>query len=53
MGSQDGIHFSRVTSLHGKAWKMYRLIIISRLKPNERISWVDVDFATRFTGRIR
>lgn len=53
MGSQDGIHFSRVTSLHGKAWKMYRLIIISKLKPNERISWVDVDFATRFTGRIR
>lgn len=53
LGSQDGKHFQRLGSLRGKSWKLFRLIILSKFIPTERISWVDIDYETRFTNKLR
>lgn len=52
-GSQDGNTFHRLTSLRGKSWKLFRIIILATLKPTERISWIDVDYESRFNNRLR
>lgn len=53
LGSNDGITFTRLTSLRGKPWKMYRIIILFKLRPYERISWIDIDYETRHTNKLR
>lgn len=53
LGSQDGINFARLGSLRGKSWKMFRIVILARLRPHERISWIDIDYETRFTNKLR
>lgn len=53
LGSQDGIHFHQLGSLRGKSWKLFRIVILSKLLPTERISWIDVDYETRFTNKLR
>ena len=53
LGSQDGIRFHQLGSLRGKSWKLFRIIILSKLLPTERISWIDVDYETRFTNKLR
>lgn len=53
LGSQDGIHFHQLGSLRGKSWKLFRIIVLSKLRPTERISWIDVDYETRFTNKLR
>ena len=52
-GSQDGFNFYRLGSLRGKSWKLFRLIILSYLRPTERISYIDIDYETRFTNKLR
>lgn len=52
-GSQDGIHFHRLKSLRGKSWKLFRVIVLSSLTPTERLSWIDIDYETRFTNKLR
>ena len=52
-GSHDGINFYTVNTLRGKSWKLFRLIILANLSPTERISWVDVEYETRFTNKLR
>ena len=52
-GSDDGRTFYNLTSLRGKSWKMFRLFILADLEPTERISWVDVEYDTRFKNRLR
>lgn len=53
LGSHDGINFFTLSTLRGKSWKMFRIIILANLKPTERISWIDVEYETRLTNRIR
>ena len=53
LGSQDGIRFHQLGSLRGKSWKLFRIVILSKLLPTERISWIDVDYETRFTNKLR
>lgn len=53
LGSNDGVTFSAISTLRGKAWKMFRIIILADLQPTERISWIDVQYETRFTNRLR
>lgn len=53
LGSNDGFNFYVLNSLRGKSWKLFRLIILADLEPTERISWVDVQYETRFTNRLR
>lgn len=52
-GSQDGINFYTISTLRGKSWKMFRIILLADLALHERISWVDVMYETRFTNRLR
>ena len=52
-GSQDGINFYTISTLRGKAWKMFRMIILVDLDTHERISWVDIMYDTKFTNRLR
>ena len=52
-GSNDGINFSTISTLRGKSWKLFRIIILSNLYPTERISWIDVQYETRFVNRLR
>lgn len=53
LGSHDGINFFTLSTLRGKSWKMFRIIILANLKPTERISWIDVEHETRLTNRLR
>lgn len=53
LGSNDGINFYTISTLRGKAWKQFRLIILSKLSQHERISWVDIAYETKFTNRLR
>ena len=52
-GSDDGRTFYTLSSMRGKSWKMFRLFILADLEPTERISWVDVEYETRFKNRLR
>lgn len=52
-GSQDGINFYTISTLRGKAWKMFRIILLADLALHERISWVDVMYESRFNNRLR
>ena len=53
LGSNDGFNFHVLNALRGKSWKLFRLIILADLQPTERISWIDVQYETRFTNRLR
>lgn len=52
-GSNDGINYYVLHSLRGRSWKNYRIIVASRLKPTERISYVEIDYEMRKTNKIR
>lgn len=51
--SMDGINWGRVTSLRSASYKLFRMIILCDLEKDERISWVDVDYETRFNNKLR
>lgn len=53
LGSFDGIHWKQLQSLHGGSYKMFSLVLLTNLSPGERISWVDIDYETRFTNKLR
>lgn len=53
LGSFDGINWKLLYSLRGGSYKMFRLVILSKLSPTERISWVDIDYESRFTTKLR
>ena len=53
LGSNDGINFATVSSLRGRAWKLFRMVILADLAPTERISWVDIMYDTKFTNKLR
>ena len=53
LGSFDDIHWQRLHSLRGGSYKSFRMIIVFNLSPTERISWVDIDYESRFTNKLR
>lgn len=53
LGSNDGINFYTISTLRGKSWKLFRMVILANLDKNDRISWVDVQFETRFKNKLR
>lgn len=53
LGSMDNIHWGVLPSLHGGSYKWYRLVILTDMSPTERVSWVDIDYDTRFQNRLR
>ena len=53
LGSMDGHSWKRLSSLRGGSYKLFRLVMLTNLTPTERISWIDVDYETRLTDRLR
>lgn len=53
LGSNDGINFATLSTLRGRSWKLFRIIILADLAPTERISWIDVQYETKFTNKLR
>lgn len=53
MGSNDGITFVTLSTLRGRSWKLFRMVILADLAPTERISWVDIMYDTKFTNKLR
>jgi len=53
LGSFDNISWNWVKTLHGGSYKFYRMIILANLMAMERITWIDVEYDSRFTNRLR
>ena len=53
LGSLDGHAWKHLTSLRGGSYRMFRMVILTNLMPKERITWIDVDYESRFTNRLR
>lgn len=53
LGSNDGVNFYTLSTLRGKSWKLFRMILLADLAPTDRISWVDIMYETKFTNRLR
>lgn len=53
LGSNDGMNFYTLSTLRGRSWKLFRIIILADLAPTERISWIDVQYETTFTNKLR
>ena len=53
LGSMDGLNWGVLPSLRGGSYKWYRLVILASLSPTERISWIDIDYESRFTNKLR
>ena len=53
LGSFDGHTWKVLTSLRGGSYKLFRMIILTNLSPTERISWIDIDYESRFATKLR
>ena len=53
LGSMDGLTWKQLTSLRGGSYKFFRILLLSNLTPGERVSWVDIDYDSRFTNKLR
>lgn len=52
-GSNDGATYKTVHSLRGPSWKWYRVVLLTNLAKDERISYLEMDYEPRFTDKIR
>lgn len=53
LGSNDGFNFAVINTLRGRSWKLFRVIVLADLEPTDRISWIDIQYETRFTNKLR
>ena len=53
LGSVDGREYHLIHSFRGPSWKYFKLVIVSQLRPTERISYAEIDYDVKFTDRIR
>lgn len=52
-GSRDGKDFGRINTLRGMSYQYFIFVIYTYLMPNERYSYLSVDFDTRMTNKLR
>ena len=52
-GSRDGVKYGRVNTLRGMGYQYFIFVVYTYLKPNERYSYMSVDFETRLTNKLR
>lgn len=52
-GSRDGTNYKAVRSLKGSSYKFYRLALLARLLPTERINRTTVEFDEKFNNKLR
>jgi hypothetical protein len=53
LGSVDGREYRIIHSFRGPSWKSFKLVVVSMLRPTERISYVEIDYDVKFNDRIR
>ena len=53
LGSYDGQSWSILNSLRTGSYKLFRIILLTKLTPVERISWIDVDYESRYATKLR
>lgn len=52
-GSRDGVSYGRINTLRGMSYQYFIFAIYIYMKPNERYSYLSVDFETRLTNKLR
>lgn len=52
-GSRDGVKYGRINTLRGMSYQYFIFVVYTYLKPNERYSYLTVDFETRLTNKLR
>jgi hypothetical protein len=52
-GSRDGVKYGRINTLRGMSYQYFIFVVYTYLKPNERYSYMTVDFETRLTNKLR
>lgn len=52
-GSRDGVKYGRINTLRGMSYQYFIFVIYTYLKPNERYSYMSVDFEPRLTNKLR
>lgn len=52
-GSRDGVRYGRINTLRGMSYQYFIFVIYTYLKPNERYSYLSVDFEPRLTNKLR
>ncbi len=53
LASMDGHHWGVLPSLRGGSYKLFRMVLFCDLEAYERISYIDIEYETRFTNRLR
>lgn len=51
--SNDWVNWVTISTLRGRAWKLFRIFVLADLEPTDRISWIDVQYETKFTNKLR
>lgn len=52
-GSRDGMKYGRINTLRGMSYQYFIFAIYTYMKPNERYSYLSVDFETRLSNKLR
>lgn len=52
-GSRDGMKYGMVNTLRGMSYRYFIFVVYTYLKPNERYSYMSVDFEERLTNKLR
>lgn len=52
-GSNDGQNYTVIHSLRGPSWKWFRIVLVTMLDKDERISYVELGYSPKFTDKIR
>lgn len=52
-GSRDGVRYGKVNTLRGMSYRYFIFVVYSYLKPNERYSYMTVDFEPRLVNKLR
>ena len=52
-GSRDGRKYGRINTLRGMGYKYFIFVVYTYLKPNERYSYMSVEFEPRLTNKLR
>ena len=52
-GSRDGNKYGRINTLRGMSYKYFIFVVYTYLKPNERYSYMSVEFETRLANKLR
>ena len=53
LGSADGQSWQMLRSFRGGSYKLFRLVLLCKLTQAERISYVEAEYESRYTGRLR